>query len=385
MNIKRIIRLCSISGLGTVMALTSCGEKQAPQQAPAPTLEVMTVNNENSELSRSYPATIKGKTDIDIRPLVSGTIMKVHVDEGQHVRKGQTLFTLDQVQFEAEVQRAAAAVAAAQTAVNNASITEKNQRNLLDKNIISQSEWQISKNSLESAKASLAQAQAALTSARKNLSYTVVTSPSDGVVGSIPNREGSLASPSSMQPLTTVSDNSKVYAYFSLTEKDLYDLTKGGTESLDKVIKDMPPVKLRLANGLDYGVEGKVATISGVIDNATGSTSVRALFDNPSGMLHSGNTASLIIPYTVSGKTVVPQKATYEIQNLRYVYVLDDQNMAHSRPIEVFELNDGQNFVVTSGLQPGDRVVIEGVGTSVRDSMIINPKGAEAAQPAQSK
>ena len=290
------------------------------------------------------------------------------------VRKGQVLFTIDQVQFQAAVDQAAANVNSAKSAVSTAEITEKNKRMLLDKNIISETEWQMAANQLAQAKAALAQANAALVTARKNLAYTTVVAPSDGVVGVIPNREGSLASPSSVQPLTTISDNSKVYAYFSLTEKDLLGLTDGGKENINAQINSFPAVKLQLADGSMYPLEGKVATVSGVIDNSTGAASARALFDNPSGMLRSGNTGQIIIPHNNEGVLVIPQKATYEVQDLRYVYTLNDSNMAVSRHITVDPYNDGKNFVVTSGLNPGDRVVVEGVGTVVRPGIVISPK-----------
>lgn len=349
---------------------------------PAPAVSVMTVKPANAVYESSYPVTLKGKTDIDIRPQVSGFITKVCVDEGQHVRKGQPLFIIDQVQFQAAVDQALANVNSAKSAVSTAEITEQNKRMLLDKNIISQSEWQTAANQLAQAKATLAQANAALVSARKNLAYTTVTAPSDGVVGVIPNREGSLASPSSAQPLTTISDNSEVYAYFSLTENDLLDLSNGGTTSIDAGIKNLPEVELELANGTRYPLKGKVATISGLVDNATGASSARALFPNPSGMLRSGNTGRLIMPHVADSALVIPQKATYELQDLRYVYALNDSNVAVPVQITVMPYNDGKTFVVTSGLNGGERIVTEGVGTTVRNGTAVTPKTAEAA-PAQ--
>lgn len=367
----------------SAVTLTSCSQKQQAQQAGAPEIAVVTVNPTNSELKSSYPATIKGKTDIDIRPQVTGFITKVHVDEGQAVKKGQVLFTLDQVQFQAAVDQAEAAVAAAKTAVSTAQLTEQNKRMLLDKNIISEYEWQMAANSLSQAKAQLAQSQAALTNARKNLAYTVVTSPSDGVVGTIPNREGSLASPSSVQPLTTVSDNSQVYAYFSLTEKDILEISDGGKTSLASQIEKMPEVSLTLANGEVYPLKGKVATVSGVIDNSTGAASVRAIFDNPDKMLRSGNTGTINIPQTSENALVIPQKATFEIQDLKYVFTVNDSNITKTTPVKILPYNDGKTYVVSEGLKTGDRVVIEGVGTIVRDGMTITPKEQAAAPMAQ--
>ncbi len=388
MKIKTIALYAGILAMSGAAGLSSCSKSDTGAGQQVPTLQTLTVERSNATLEKSYPATLRGKTDIDIRPQVTGFITKVHVDEGQRVHKGQVLFTLDQVQYQAAVDQAIAAVNAARTSVTSAQITADNKKRLLDKNIISQSDWQIADNQLAAAKAQLNQAQAALTSARKNLAYTVVTAPSDGVVGTIPNREGSLASPSSAVPLTTISDNSQVYAYFSLTEKDLLDMTDGGTRPLDQAVKDMPAVSLTLADGTRYPIEGKVATVSGVIDNTTGAASVRALFANPSGMLRSGNTGQVVIPVAADSAIVVPQKATFEIQDRKYVYTLNDSNKTVATPIVVMTENDGKNYIVTGGLNPGDRIETEGNGTSVRADMVVNPAPAQtqaAAAPEQGK
>ncbi|MCM1521743.1 MAG: efflux RND transporter periplasmic adaptor subunit [Muribaculaceae bacterium] len=364
--------------------LPSCsgnkGQQMMQQQAPA--IAVVTLSPEQTDLPSTYPATIKGKTDIDIRPQVTGFITKVHVDEGQHVRKGQVLFTLDQVQFNAAVDQARAAVNSAQTAVNTAQMTADSKKALREKNIISEYEYQLAQNSLAQAKAQLANANAALVTAQKNLAYTTVTSPSDGVVGTIPNREGSLASPSSAQPLTTVSENSQVYAYFSLTEKDLLEMAGEGSGSVDAAIKSMPAVKLRLNDGTLYPYEGKVATVSGVIDNSTGASSVRALFPNPNGVLRSGGTGQIIIPNVKDNAILIPQKATFELQDRRFAYIVNDSNKVVSTPITVETNSDGKNFVVTSGLKAGDRVAIEGVGTKLQEGMTITPTDPAAQQQA---
>ena len=213
MKRKSFSLTCVATAAVVAASFGACSKQAAPSQQGGPMpLKVLTVEPTSTELNNSYPATLKGKTDIDIRPQVSGFITKVHVDEGQYVHKGQPLFTIDQVQFQAAVDQAQAAVNAARTAVANAQIQADNNRQLYDRNIISENARQVSDNQLSAAKAQLRQAEAALTAAQKNLSYTVVTAPSDGVVGTIPNREGSLASPSSVQPLTTISDNSQIYA-----------------------------------------------------------------------------------------------------------------------------------------------------------------------------
>ncbi|WP_305301716.1 efflux RND transporter periplasmic adaptor subunit [Muribaculum intestinale] len=390
LNSAKTVGTSLIAGVAVVLA--SCGGGQQQQQMPVPQIATMTVEYGNSELESAYPVTIKGRTDIAIRPQVSGFITKVHVDEGQQVRKGQVLFTLDQVQYQAAVDAAQAAIRVAESAVNTAQLTADNKRRLYDKNIISEYEWQMADNQLKQAKAQLASANAQLVTAQKNLAYTVVTAPSDGVIGSIPNREGSLASPSSMEPLTTVSDNSEVYAYFSLNEKDILGMTDNGARSLNSSVDAMPPVSLRLANGEIYPEKGKVATVSGVIDNTTGAATVRALFNNPSGMLRSGSTGSVLIPNSFEKVIIIPQSATSELQNIRFAYVVNDSNKIVATPIQVSPISDGKNFIVVSGLEAGQRIAVEGVGTSVRDGITIQPvdastqsQGAPQAAPDAAK
>ena len=384
MNINNVITGVAVTGLA-FFSIGCSNKQQASMQQGAPQIATQTLEYGSSDLNNVYPATIKGKTDIEVRPLVSGFITDVHVDEGQRVSKGQKLFTLDQVQFQAAVDQAQAAVNAAQTAVNTAQLTADNKQRLFEKNIISEYENQLAKNDLATAKAALAQAQAALINAQKNLSYTVVTAPSDGFIGQIPNREGSLASPSMVQPLTTVSDNNDVYAYFSLTEKDILALSDNGATTLQQRIASMPEVQLRLSDGSIYPLSGKVATVSGVIDGNTGSSSVRALFKNNNGMLRSGSTGQILFPNRRDSVILIPQKATFEQQDRRFVYVVNDSNQVVTRPIVVDPLNDGQSFIVLSGLQPGERIAIEGVGTRLAPGMQITPvdAAAMAAQQAQ--
>ena len=385
------MKKCKVQSLAAIMAtsatvltLASCGKKDA-QQMPdmTPAIATVTVEPATADLSTAYAATIKGKTDVEVRPLVSGFITKVCVDEGDFVRKGQTLFTLDQVQYQAAVDQAAAAVNSARTAVETSRLTAANKQKLFDKNIISEYENQLAKNQLAQSEASLAQANAALTNAKKNLSYTVVTAPSDGFVGSIPNREGSLASPSMVQPLTTVSDNSDIYAYFSLNEKDILEMTDGGKKSLNQAIAEMPAVQLMLSDGTVYPETGQVATVSGVINNTTGSANVRARFKNLTGMLRSGSTGQILVPVHMDSVILIPQKAAFEVQDRKFVYTVNDSSKTVTTPITVAPQNDGQSYIVTSGLNKGQRVVVEGVGNKVRPDMVIKPIDAAQAAAAQ--
>lgn len=376
---SKLCRVAALTGFtAAIVGLSSCSGKndQAAQMAAmqnqAPELAVLTLERGTSDLSNAYAATIKGQVDVDVRPLVSGFITRVMCDEGQYVKKGQTLFVLDQVTFQAAVSQAQAAVNSAQTNVNSMKLTADNKKFLFEKNIISNYEYQLALDNLAAAQSQLASAQAALTSAKKNLSYTQVTAPVSGYIGTIPNREGTLASPQMAQPLTTISDNAEVYAYFSLTEKDILALTGQG-RSLAQAIADMPPVELRLSDGSIYPLKGKVATVSGVIDRTTGAASVRARFANPDGVLRSGSTGQILIPHIEKDALMIPQRATYEVQDRRFVYVLNDSNKTVPVAITVSPLDDGQSYVVTSGLNVGDRVVVEGVGSKVRPDMVIKP------------
>lgn len=368
------------------VAAVSCGGKQDQQQAQGVQVATLKVELGNATLHDEYPVTIKGKADIEIRPQVSGFITKVLVDEGQTVRKDQALFEIDKVQYEAAVRSAESAVAAAKTQVSTARLTADNKQKLFEKNIISSYENQTAQLSLQAAEAAFNQANAMLINARKSLSYATVTSPSNGVVGNIPYRLGALVSPSTPQPLTTVSDNSEVYAYFSIDEKKILELTNNGERTLNEAVKAMPEVSLILANGQPYAQKGTVSTVSGVLDLATGSSTVRAMFNNTNGMLHSGSTGKVQIPLDVNNVILVPQKATYEIQNMKYVYILDAEGVAKSQIIKVNQITDGKMYVVTDGLKPGDVIAVEGVGTKVRDGVKVIPaQPAQAAQPAEQK
>ncbi len=358
------------------LALVGCGNKM---QIPEASNEYAVVSVQTSEatLSTSYPATIKGVQDIEIRPKVSGFITKLCVDEGDFVRKGQTLFLIDRVQYEAAVKSSEAAVRVAQSTVNTQELTVKNKRQLHDKKIISDYDMEMAENQLASDKAQLAQARAQLVDARNNLSYCTVTSPSDGVIGTIPYRVGSLVSSSTAEALTTVSDISKMYVYFSMTEKQMLEFTrdKGG---IKEAVSTMPAVQLQLADGTLYGESGKISAVSGVIDMETGSVSMRATFANASKILRSGGTGSILIPTHVSSAILVPQKATYEIQDKKFVYVVGKNSKVKSTEIKTLVQNDGTNYVVTGGLKVGDRIVVDGVNT-LKDGMVIKPITPEQA------
>ncbi len=350
--------------------LSSCGQGNK-STGSAPEVAVMEVNTTTANLTNSYPATIKGKQDVEIRPMVSGFITKLHVDEGAVVRKGQVLFTIDPVQYQAAVNSAKASVETAQAALNTQELTTENKRELNKKNIISDYDLKMSENQLAQAKANLAQAKAQLVNAQNNLSYTEVTSPSDGVVGTIPYRVGSLVSASIATPLTTVADISEMYAYFSMTERQLLAMIReGGT--MKEILDKMPDIQLSLVDGTIYPDSGRVETISGVIDQATGSVNMRALFPNKHNILRSGGTGNVIFHNPLHDVIMIPQSATTEIQDKKFVLVLQPDNTLKNTEIKVFTLDDGKYFYVTDGLKKGDKIVIEGV-QSLKDGQAITP------------
>lgn len=363
--------------------LTACGSKSSQMPEANKDFAVETVKTTEADLKTSYPATIKGMQDIEIRPKVSGYLTKLLVDEGATVRKGQPLFLIDSEQYQAAVNSAKAQVRVCKANIATQKLTVENKQALFDQKIISSYDLQMAKNTLESYEAQLAAAQASLQSAQDNLRWCTVTSPSDGVVGMIPYRVGSLVSASSAQPLTTVSNISQMYVYFSMTEKQLLGLTReqGG---LSAAISKMPAVSLVLSDGTEYSQSGVVSTVSGVIDSNTGSVQMRATFDNAGHVLRSGGTGSILIPIHQKDAILIPQKATYEIQNKKFVYVVGADNKVQSREIEVLVQNDGQNYVVSSGLKVGERIVIDGVNR-LKNDMQINPITPAQAKAAEQK
>ena len=357
--------------------LSSCGKKGF-DMGGAPECAVQTLQPATVNLTSSYPATIKGKQDVEIRPQVSGFITKVCVDEGSMVRKGQVLFIIDPTQYEAAARSAKAAVATAEAAVSTQQITVDNKRALNKKNIISDYDLAMAENSLASAKAQLASAKAQLISAEQNLGFTNVKSPSDGIVNDIPYRLGSLVSPSITTPLTIVSDITEMYVYASLTEKELLELVrKDGSQSA--AVETYPEVQLQLSDGSTYDQKGKIETISGVINANTGAVSIRATFPNSKHLLRSGGMGNLIIPYHMENALVVPQKATTEIQDKKFVFLQQPDNTVKMNEITILNIDNGQEYVVTSGLKQGDLIVIENVGT-LKDGQTIKP-----TTPAQSE
>ena len=371
MKLKGIITvfLCSILAISCSQNKTSTNESSE--------YPLMTLKREDRQLTERYAAVIRGRQDVEVRPQVSGTITQVRVEEGAKVKRGQILFIIDQVPYKAAVEVAKAAVATAEAAEETARQTLEGKQMLYADKVISDFELRTAQNEYKSAQAATMQARAELVNARNNLSYTEVKSPVDGVAGMTDFRIGALVSATMTEPLISVSDNSRMLAYFSLTEKQVLSLTKQ-YGSLEEVLKSFPEVSLKLNDGSVYEHKGKIDVISGIIDKTTGTVSLRAIFDNSDGRLMSGGQANIILPYDRPGSIVIPQEATYEIQNRIFAYRVID-GVAKSTSIEVFPINNGKEYIVESGLEEGDVIVSEGAGLLKDGTKIANAPGTTSA------
>ena len=337
---KKWLRLIGIVGCTVWMA--SC--KQATDAGVKP----------------SYSATIRGRQDIDIYPQVSGTIEKLCVTEGQTVRRGQLLFVIDQIPYRAALKTAVANVEAARAAMATAELTYNSNKELYAQKVVSEFSLKTAENTYLTAKAQLTQAEAQEVNARNNLSYTEVKSPSDGVVGALPYRVGALVGANLPYPLTTVSDNSDMYVYFSMTENQLLALTRQ-YGSMDEALKNMPEVELILNDNSVYNKKGVIESISGVIDRQTGTVMARVVFPNESRLLHSGASGTVVVPSIYKDCIAIPQGATVQMQDKVVVYKVVD-GKAVSTLITVAGISDGREYVVLSGLQSGDEIISEGAG-----------------------
>ncbi|QCX54032.1 efflux RND transporter periplasmic adaptor subunit [Elizabethkingia sp. JS20170427COW] len=357
----------------------SCGKKDgkagaaAQQQTPQP-YKYIVAEQGPATIFRTYPARLEGKQNIEIRPKVDGFIDEIYVDEGAYVRKGQALFKIRNPQYEQSVRVQEAAIKSAQAEVATAQMQVTKTKPLVDKGIISKYELESAVLALKAKQANLAQAQANLTNARVNEAYTYINSPVEGYVGSLPYRHGSYVSSATAEPLTTVSNISSIYAYFSINEKEQLEFLKQSPgESVTEKLKNSPAVNLILSDGTEYNQKGKVESMSGQVDPQTGSFMMRATFANENGLIRSGYSAQIQIPTYLENVIIIPQSATYDMQGKIFVYVVGKDNKVVSQEVTVNPLPDGQTYAVSSGLKPGDKVVVEGVGI-LREGAEIVPK-----------
>ena len=362
---------------GVITLSYSCGSKNdsayGPGNQPMGTYKVLTLQPRSATLNTDYPASIQGLQNIEIRPKVDGFVENIYVDEGSIVKKGQLLFKIKAPQYEQDVRTAEAGIKTAEADVSAANLQVTKVKPLVEKDIISKYELEADQYTLNSKLAALAQAKAALKNAQTNLGYTTIISPVDGVIGSLPYKLGSLVTSATTDPLTTVYNTATVYAYFAMNEKQLLDFSRDSTTSSIKAkLSSLPGVSLILSDGTTYEYKGKVETINGLINTATGSANFRAAFINPKGLLRSGGSATVRIPAMIKNSILIPQNVTYELQDKRFAYVIDSKNKVKNVVITVMDNTPGQFYVVTGGLNTGDKVIIESA-TNLADGTEIKP------------
>ena len=339
---------------------TACNE--GTQSAPKEDTyyETFTVELTDRTLTTGYSAAISGVQTVEIRPQVGGMITDILIEEGESVKKGQVLFVIDQTPYKAAYEIAVANVHSAEAALSTAQLIYDSNKDLYEQKVVSEFDLMTAKNDLTDAKARLALCKAEEVNASNNLSYTEVRSPVNGVASMIPYRVGALVNSNITQPLVTVSDDSRVYAYFSMAENQMLDMVQQ-YGSLNTAIRQMPEVELLMSNGQLYQHKGKINAISGTISESTGSVSIRAMFDNRNHLLRNGGSGSIIIPTTLRDAMVIPQTATYELQDRVFVYKVVN-GKASATEIKVASQDNGIEYIVTDGLLVGDIIVAEGAG-----------------------
>lgn len=374
MKRKLVLTTVSFACLLTGLTLVSCGKEQGTTATA--NYKTMEVSRADRMLSRSFTAVVNGRQSVEIRPQVSGTITKVCISEGALVKKDQPLFIIDQVPYQAALQTAEASVKSAEAAVATAKLTAESKEQLFKENVVSAFDLQTAKNAQMEAEAALALAEAQRVDAANNLSYTVVKSPVDGVASMIPYRVGALVSSSIATPLVTVSDGSEMYVYFSMTENQVLAMSRKDG-NLVNAMENMPEVELKLSDGSMYNHKGKVDAMSGTIDKTTGAVSVRATFPNPDGILRDGGSGVVVMPYAMDNVIVIPQEATFELQDKVFVYKVIDGKTS-SAVVDVYPINNGTEYIVESGLSVGDVIIAEGAGL-VKEGIAVNVRTADSA------
>lgn len=364
-------------------ALAACRQEALKQEAAE--YRTLTVGPVERTLKQEYTARLDGRQVVEVRPQVSGLITRICIGEGQEVRRGQTLFVIDQAPYRAALDEAVANVSSAEAKLSTARLNMESTQVLREKNVVQDYDLSMARNELSAAEAALAQARAREASARNDLSYTEVKSPVDGVAGMIAYRVGALVGSNISEPLVTVSDDSEVYAYFSLTESQVAALVEqyGSQEAF---LDSMSAVELRMAGGRMYSEPGRIVAVSGIVTGGTGAVTLRADFPNPRRLLRCGGSATVIVPTRLTDAIVIPQGATYELQNKAFVYKVID-GKAVSAPVTLYRLNNGTEYVVEDGLRPGETIIAEGAGL-VKEGTAVKPVPAPSPKseaPAASK
>ncbi len=358
------------------MAIYSCNSSSGNSggyQQPVQSLPVITVSNMPAITYQEFSASLEGSKDVEIRPQVDGYLDKIYVDEGAYVKKGQPLFHINDRPYREQLNNAKAGLAAAKANLANAQINVAKLAPLVENNVVSDVQLKTAQSTYNAAAANVSQAEAMVQAAEISIGYSLIKAPVDGYIGRIPLKTGSLVGLGTAEALTVVSEIKDVYAYFSFSENDflLFKNQFPGI-TIEEKIKQMPPVELVLADNSVYPLKGKVQTVSGQFNNSMGAISFRASFQNADGLLRSGNTGRIRIPRSVSSALIVPQEATFELQDKVFVFVLADSNKVVSTPITVTG-KSGNYYLVDKGISSGQKIVYSGLDR-LRDGVAIQPE-----------
>ncbi len=363
-------------------ALASCGQPHQAQVAPpAPTLPVMEVQAGNATTYQEYPASIEGTVNVEVRPQVSGTLDKVFVDEGALVHAGEPIFKINELPYRAALNNALAALHAAEAAQGNAQIEVDKLTPLVENKVVSDYQLKTAKASYKVATANIESAKANVSTAQINLGYTLIKAPVNGYIGRLEKKQGSLVGPTDVAALTELSDVHDVHVYFSLGEKDFVAFKEQYPgETIGDKLKKLPSVSLLLADGTEYGKQGKIDIIDGQFDKTTGAITVRATFSNPQGLLRSGNTGKIRLSLDHKDALIVPESATVDMQDKVFVFTVGDSSKVKKQAITIVGKN-GDNFLVKDGVKAGDQIVLSGID-KLQEGMVIHPEKQPAADKA---
>lgn len=360
----------------SMIALSGCISKSSANQTatmPPRTLPVLELENKNIHTYKEFTASLEGSKDIELRPQVNGILTNIYVDEGAYVHKGQVIFKIDGRPYNEQQKSAHADLLASKAALQNAKINMDKLLPLVKNNVVSKVQLESAQAQYEQAKANVAVAEAAESSAGINVGFTTIKAPADGYIGRIPYKTGSLVGINSPEALTVLSQTKEVYVYFSMSEIDFLHFTSSVPgKTLEEKISHIPPVTLLLADNTVYPEKGKVEIVEGQFDKSMGAISFRAVFLNPNGLLRSGNTGRIRIPDQTVDGVVVPQEATFEIQNKTYVFIVNDSNKVASKQIGIEE-SSGNYFVVNKGVKSNDKIVYAGFDR-LSDGTAIQPE-----------
>ncbi len=363
--------------LGAVVGgLTSCGPEMPKEVLTS--FETMTVKKTDIEIPAKFSARMKGQSDVTITPQVSGQLMKICVSEGQQVKVGQTLFVIDSRNAQLELEAAQANLQAALAQENSAKLEYESNKNLFDKKIVSSYMLDNSQNTYRQAQATVAQARAAVNRAKVNLGFCTISAPVSGIIGEIPVRGGDQVSP--MTQLTVLSGNTKMEAEFSVTEAVVEAMVQEGINAEDKerYIANLPEATFVMKNGTEYPHKGRVTSLTGVVNAATGSLTCRVSFPNPDGHLYSGIQGTVVLPFVEKNVIVIPQSAVVRLQDKSFVYKVQADSTATTIDVTMEDVGNGKDFIVKSGLNVGDKIVTVGANNVHEGQKVLFPAGAKS-------